>query len=285
MTDVEHIECTIETNRAYHADTAYIGHSMAEVARKSLPRYGAMYVTKTLPVDPPTPDMVLGSLLHTFTLTPAAFDTDFLVADGCKARRGNAWEGYKQGAEATDRTPVLPDPVILARALREAVMAHDLACSLLEADGPVEQAIRWTDPVTGLKRKAKPDKLVIDDDFSAPLCCDLKSAADARPLPFLKAAYGFGYHRQADGYVDGCREEYRGALGGVWQFLFIAAGKEEPHDVYVHRCGMRFMMLGADSNSITLARLRDCYESGDWRAPEQKRLQTLEPLPWMKAEE
>lgn len=279
MTDVREIE----TNRAYHADTEYIGHTMAKVARKSLSRYGAIYVTKTLPPDPPTPDMVLGSLFHTFTLTPEAFETDFLVADGCKSRRGNAWDEYKHEAKVTDRMPVLPDQVILARALREAVMAHDLARSLLEADGPVEQAIRWTDPVTGLKRKAKPDKLVIDDDFDALLCCDLKSAVDSRLLPFLMAGYKLGYHSQADWYVDGVREQHQGTR--PCRFLFIVPGKEEPHDVYVHRCSLRYMTLGADSNSITLARLRDCYESGDWRAPEQKIVQELEPLPYMTAED
>ncbi len=271
-----------ETNRAYHLDTEYIGHTMAGVARKSLSRYGAIYVTKTLPPEPPTPDMVLGSLLHTMTLTPEAMD-EFLVAVRCKSRRGKAWDEYEQEAEATDRTPVLPDQVILAQALREAVMAHDLARSLLEADGPVEQSIRWTDPVTGLKRKAKLDKLVDDDDFDALLCCDLKSAADSRLLPFLKAGYKFGYDSQADWYVDGVREKYQATR--PCRFLFIAAGKEEPHDVYVHRCSLRYMTLGAETNSITLARLKACYESGDWMAPEQNALQELDPLPYMKAEE
>jgi hypothetical protein len=270
-----------ESNRDYHADFEYVGHSMAAVAMKSTQRFNAIYVAKTLLPDPPTPDMVLGSLFHTLTLTPTAFDDEFLIAEGCKMRQGKRWDGYHAEAEETDRTAVMPAQVELAKAMREAVFAEPEARVLLEAADPIEESIRWVDPATGIKRKAKPDFLVLDG-YDWRWCVDLKSAVDATEDAFCVSVFKWGYHDQGDWYLDACKHKYAD-LPGPWIFAWIVPWKTPPHDVYVYHADSHFLAIGAENNAVALARLRDCYGSGDWRAPGQKKLQTLKPKHWMKA--
>ncbi len=267
----------------YHADTDYISHSMMEVFPHSPARYCGRFVDKSIPPEPPTPQMQLGSLVHTAVLEPDEFESTFLVADGCNARRGNKWKAYDTEADDTHRTAVLPRQVEVSNDIANSIRRSRLANSLIEQAGLREIPILWQDNGTGLKLKCKPDQSIpsaasILSDW--PICLDIKTSATPSPKEFAKQAYNFGYHRQAAHYLEGCEAD----TGEEHLFLYIVAGNEEPYDIYVNNYDPAFLEKGHEENHLILARIAECHRTGHWIAPEQSKLTPL-MLPWATRKE
>lgn len=270
-----------ESNFAYHADCTHIGHSMARVAQESLQRYHGIYVARTMPPDEPTVDMILGSLVHGLALTPEDFGDEYLVAEGCASRRGKKWDAYKQEADATQRTAVIPAWVELATAMREAVYAKKQARFLLENAAVVEQSMRWREEATELKLKAKPDFLVTEEIEGYHICGDLKTSGNPRRRPFMRSVFDYDYHGQHEWYLPPCRERWP----GPWMAVWIAVWKTPPHDVYLWRCPADLLDIGARQNAAVLQSIAEAHRTYDWRMPDQKQMGTLEPEPWMLREQ
>jgi hypothetical protein len=260
-----------ETNAEYHADFEHVGHSMLEVYRRSPRLYHALYVARTATPNPPTTDMVLGSITHCLALQPETFYDEFLVASGCYSRQGNRWDAAVARAAAKGKTAVLPDQVTHAQRMADAVRAHPLARRFLEAEGPVEQSIRWEDPSFSLRCKCKPDKLVLRG-FDYLICVDVKTAGDPRPEEFGRQAGNLGYHRQAAWYPEGVAVEFGRPLSQI-RFLFCVVGKDEPHDVWLYPVAPEDVSAGVAQNLEVLARLRASMDSGSWLGQYEGRTQ------------
>jgi len=272
---------TKETNAQYHADLTHVGSTMLKTYRKSPARFHGLYVAGTIEPDPPAPAMVLGSLTHCLLLEPETFEHVFLVAKGCKVRRGKEWERIKAIAETEGKTPVFQAQLDHADAMARAVRANPVAAKLLRAEGAVvEQPIRWQDD-SGLKLKCKPDLLIDDGDFrrelglDCVLCCDLKTSETPRPEQFWWAAQKWGSLPQAALYVDGCRS-VRDDDRPV-RFVFIVVGKEAPFDVYTYYVESSDLEDARTANVDTICRLARSLETGVWMAPGQDELLPLQP--------
>jgi exodeoxyribonuclease VIII len=274
---------TKPTNAEYHADTDHVGHSMMSVYRKSPPAYNAYYNAKTEPVPPPTAAMAFGSLFHCVVLESAFFASLYRIATGCKDRRTKAWQTQEAAAKAEGLLLALQADVDKAHAMREAVLRHPIARKLLEADGPVEEAIYWVDG-TGVACKCKPDKWILPGtlcDITVDLNCDLKSATDPSPVGFRKAVVNYEYHCQMGHYLDGVESKAGRPVAPV----HIVCGNEWPHDVWTYSLPAAGgsgswrdidVQTGRTQNIETLSRLRESLDRDVWMGEGQNSLITLE---------
>lgn len=267
-----------ETNAEYHADASHNGSTMLGDYEESPRLYHGLHVAKTLPPEPPTPAMVLGSLTHTLVLEPEMLGEEYTIAHGCNARRGNKWQAVAEMAAAEGKTPVPPAWIDDARAMTRAVQAHPLASTILERAESIEQPIRWTDPETGIRLKCKPDFLVTQDntDGLVVLAPDLKTSAELAKFPSSVANYR--YHIQSRLYRNGIATTL--PEGAEIQSLWIVVSKTPPHDVRVFRPSPAMEFTAQLELNLLLDRLRDSFATDTWELPDSNRIETLELPRW-----
>ncbi len=269
-----------ETNAQYHADFSHWGSTMLGVYDGSPAEAHAIYIARTLERDPPTPEMIRGSLVHVFVLEPDALEREYLVAEGVARRSGKKWDALKERAADEGKTPVLPSQIEEARGMAASVFRHSLASTILEHAGPIEQAIRWTDPDTGLKLKCKPDVVIFDEKNREALLPDLKTTADLAAFG-RKAVPQYRYHRQMKLYSDGVRTTL--PEGTLIQPLWIIVGKRKPYDVLVRRPPPGMMLDATEDLADVLGRLAQSFKTDTWELPGSNTIETIDELPhWAK---
>ena len=187
--------------------------------------------------DTPRPDtdaFKFGRLAHEGRLEPAAVLDKYavipdltrdIVVKGEPARNPKATKSYKErvaawreendGKEIVDQTEFDRMKGVL-----DALWSDERCREWFASMGPVEVSILWNDPATGLRCKARIDKVVSDN-----LLVDMKTSRDA--ADFEKAVLNYGYDRQAAFYLDG----WRAATGHFAQFAFAVVESEAPHGV------------------------------------------------------
>lgn len=261
-----------ETNGQYHADQEHYGSTQIRCYRESPAKFRDMYVTRTLPPEPASNKMVLGSVTHCLVAGLPIGD-EFLVAEACASRRGKAWDGWEDEARQQGLQPILPEQLERAQAMAGAVMAHPIAGQLFRAQGPVEQPIRWNDPVTGLPLKCKPDKLIPGPPSVGVI--DLKSSSVPTPQLWTWAAWWkYAYHVQAGIYLEGVRTlDPHSRL----DFVFAVVGNKPPHDVYCYKLTDDARRLARADLADTLARLKRSLATNEWTAPGQNDFNEFNP--------
>ncbi len=267
------------SNEDYHSDVSAVGHSMLEVLRESPAVYHARFIAKSLPPEPPTASMILGTLFHICVLEPerwenrASKEPDYPPApefgpDGKKwlRRKGSdhekAWNEYEASIESmraqwagenVGKLVVPANLVEAAEGMAAAVWANKHAKMILDRCQHREFSLRWADPETGLELKSRCDAL---GEFLP----DLKSAGDIRPQQFLRSVERYGYHRQAHLYQDGA-EAYTGER---LPHAIICTTNEKPYRAAVHVIETRTLALGGQQVRFDLEDLARRIEHQDW---------------------
>lgn len=242
---------------AYHIDRTAISHSVLEVFRESIPLYHGTYVTGSIPKREPTPAMVIGSALHCYLLEPDEFDLNFAILPKVDRRTSvgkEQWTVFQ--ANSGGKTLIDKDQFNIVEAMAASIRSHDLGRQLIETSGMTEQAIRWTDPETGLLLKCRFDKLFPHRGVSF----DLKTASDPTPNTWIRQAANFGYHRQAALYKAGAEI----AMGEVLDFFHVVVGTSQPYEVVVYELDQAAIALGRKQNSESLIELSHCREVESW---------------------
>lgn len=136
--------------------------------------------------------------------------------------------------------------------LLSALETHERAGDYLNSPGQVEVSYIWTDPDTGLRCKARADKVTTG------AITDLKTAADVGE--FQKSLIKFEYHRQASHYLDG----WEVLTGERLEFRIVAVSKSKPISVRAAPIHEDAIRTGASQNRIDLERVAECTTSGHW---------------------
>lgn len=245
------------TNADYHAGEGVSKSDLDKISR-SPAHYRA---AKDAPPDPPTPEMVLGSLFHTLTLEPIEFGDEYAIAPNVDKRTKagkEAWAAFE--IEAGGKTIITEAQYETAKKMAAAILSHPTAGPLVKGDGDTEFSIFWNPAVTpDLLSKCRPDFIKRSDGRYSVI--DLKSTKDARPFAFQRSAWNFRYHVQAAYYWDGCTNEFSMAPES---FIFIACEKEPPYAVVVYEASIEMLNAGREEYYHDLQVYQECLRTGVW---------------------
>jgi hypothetical protein len=255
-----------ETIEAYHANPA-ISHSKLECYRRRPALYYKKYVAKTLPPPEDTSAFRLGSAVHCAILEEKEFASRYILRPDCDRRTKEGKIQFAEfSAQHADKTLLDADEMQQVVAMREAIAAHPLASQLL-ADGLAETT--W--------RKEQPNALgalQCRTDWFSSLGCELSDfkpyALDIKTVEsldsdafrnFERAAFNYGYHRQAGFYLPLINEIFQWSVSKMY---YVAVEKSEPYGCAVYTLSDDAIARGQDENIADLVRLKRSLETNEW---------------------
>jgi len=224
-------------NAAYHAHPAISKSHLDLIARSPL-HYWARYVDPARVTPEPTPQMRLGTALHTHVLELNRWDAEIAVAPNCDRRTKAGKEAFAAfEADSAGKTVITADDAEVVMAMGRSIMRHPGAAMLLGLPGKAETTHMWTDATYGLECKCRPDWLT--DDGS--IVVDLKTTRDASPRGFRRSIADYRYHCQAGWYLHGV-EQATGKRPD--QFIFICVETTAPYAVAVYAADAEMIERG-----------------------------------------
>jgi hypothetical protein len=260
-------------NAAYHAHPAVSKSHLDLIARSPL-HYWARYLDPERVTPEPSPQMRLGTALHTHVLELSRWDEEIAVAPAMDRRTKagkEAWQAFQD--DAVSKTVITAEDAEQVMAMGRAVMRHPAAAMLLGLPGKAETTHMWTDAATGLQCKCRPDWLT--DDGS--IVVDLKTTKDASPRGFKQSVANFRYHVQAAWYLHGL-EQATGKRPD--QFIFICVESTAPYACAVYAADAEMIERGHDQAMRDLAKLAVCKAADHWPSYSEQ-IETLSLPGWM----
>lgn len=236
----------------YHAADG-VSHSMLKHMHPT-PAHLQAYMAEK---HEPTPEMILGTLVHQTILEPdrplpalAVKPADMKFS----TREGKAWQDNEL---RTGKLIITQAEFEALKGISASIATHP-ACRTLFAAGKSEVSLFRGYEFGGGKvlRKARID-FVPEGDALA----DIKTCQDASPEAFAKTVWDMRYFTQAAYYLD------------VWnssqevkkeRFVFVAVEKDPPWLVAVYELDKEAIKVGRGENLNDLVTYMDCAESGKW---------------------
>lgn len=256
--------CTVENmpEAEYHGDPV-VGGSLSYTGMKELlktPAHFRHYMDAPR-VDKPAFDaghvvhaLVLGTDLNVVEIPGTALSSSGTT--GTRAAREFIAEARAEGL-----IPMKPGELKPLETLAEAVLAHPLARTLFEADGPTELSMFAPDPASGVWIRGRADKAATID--SETLLVDLKTTPSADPEEFNRQAITkYGYYLQA--YVYTWLYHTLNPEQPTPDFRIVAVAKTEPHLVTVHALDWEYLQLGKAHMRRAVERFAEGIATGDW---------------------
>lgn len=244
------------TNAEYHADRSAISKSGLDWISKSPAHFYAKYLDPNAKPSSKSEALIIGSGVHKAILEPNEFSDEFMIAPEINKRTNDGKQQYADFQQRyAGKELITMETYNTIMRMRDSVLAHPVASELLTG-GVAEQSIFWTDPVTGVRCKCRPDYIT-----KHRIIADVKSTDDASPEGFGRSAAKYRYHVQAPFYVDGY-ESYTGQLSEG--FVFVAVEKSPPYAVALYFVDGETMTLGRDLYRRELAVYRECLKNQQW---------------------
>jgi len=239
----------------YHGDFVPGGSLSSTGARKLLaPSCPALF--KYDQDNPPGPKKVfeLGTAAHKLVLG----DGPELVKVDAPLWNTNAIKAEVAAIRAAGAVPLKAAEYQQVHDMADAILRHPEAAELLNPDhGDAEQSIYWTDPNTGITRRARIDWLRRDGQ---PI--DYKTTQSADLDAISKTVYDHGYHQQADWYLNGL--DALGITAADTEFTFIFQEKQAPYLVSVICLDDTAMRVGRLLNQAAIQLYANCREADHW---------------------
>jgi hypothetical protein len=242
---------------AYHNTKSIVSKSALDIFARTPAHYHA---TLDAPPRIATEPMKIGSAFHVLTLEPDLFNQKVIIQPDFGPMQSSTNRKIRDAwikDEAAGRTIIKEDDFTLIQHMANAVRRHPAARKLMR-DGEAEVTALWTDSETGLPCKCRADWLAQMHG----VYIDLKSALDASPHYFARAAADQRYHVQDAFYSCGFGENN----AHIDHFVFIAVEKEPPYAVGVYQLDETAKLKGEELYMDELRRLRDCINSDVWPA-------------------
>jgi len=201
----------------------------------------------------------VGRAVGVATLEPERFFASYAVWDGGR-RYGKEWDKFQEKCAGLEI--LTEDQYQLVKALAEAARSNEYSAPYFRG-GAAEVTLLWThtEPANGVPGFSVDCKGRIDFAAEAGAIVDLKTAKDASPDGFSRAAWNYDYHVQAAMYVDG----YAAAHGGeLLPYVLVVVEKEEPFLVQVYRMPEHMLDIGRDTYRGYLKRFHQCRTENRW---------------------
>jgi len=249
------------SNENYHAASA-ISRSNLMLMNKSPYHFWYENISGLSHKKESTPSMILGSVFHSLLLEPSKFDSEFIVSPKIDRRTNKGKEEYELFLQNSHgKTLVTQDQYDHAQRMVSHVQSHENAKELIK-DSKREQSIFWTDEETGLQFKSRPDA------WSSKMIVDVKTCCDSHPRAIASTALKNGYYLQA-----GMAYEATKSLGNpIDIFVILACEKEAPFAPSIFILDEKALNFGIDQFHSLKRKLKECFDSGDWRSYEVQEL-------------
>lgn len=240
----------IESNSEYHASAAL---NKSRLHRFSISPQWFKWCEEHPEED--TEALVVGGAFHKLVLEPDGFENEYVVAQPIDRRTTAGKAAWAELLESGKQI-LTAEQFALISAMRDAVKANPHTNFL--TTGEVEQSYYFTDELTGIECKVRPDcfKRVRDRGCIV----DLKSVRSAATEDFIRDAIKYGYDLQAAIYKTGVEKEY----GIPCDFVFVAVEKEPPHMINILQADELFLRRGEDLFREYLGLYKRCTETGNW---------------------
>lgn len=237
----------------YHADAVAVSKSQLDDLDRSPEIFWNLHRNPSRPPRPkPTAAMNTGNLAHCAILEPQHFNSRYVVGPDVD-KRTKEWKDFAA-------TIVLGETIITQAekdqvfAMAERLRNVPILRQLLE-HGESEVSAYWTDSVTGVSCRCRPDWAVAD------VIVDVKTTADASPEGFAKAVVNWKYAKQAAFYSDG----YSAASGRrVSMFILAAVEKTWPYAAAAYQLSDEDIDWGRNQYKANLATYAACMERNIW---------------------
>lgn len=207
--------------------------------------------------DSPSDSMRIGSALHAWMLERERYG-DIVVVSPAFDRRTKQGKADAAAFEAASVGKVVldADEEATVKAMGAAIGMHPRARKLALTPGERECVVIWDDERSGLRCKARIDKLI----RTAGIGVDIKTTRDASPDSFERSVLDYHYHTQVGFYADG----WKAATGEELSFFILAVENDSPHGVAVYQIDDETMDIGRFEMRRVLAEVAACEKSGRW---------------------
>lgn len=250
----------------YHANAA-ISHSKLECYRRRPALFYKKYVAKTLPQSEETNAFRLGSAAHCAILEESTFFDRYAIKPDVDRRTKAGKEAFEAwSSQHVGKTFIDVEEHAQVVAMRQAVGEHPVARDLLSAGTP---ELTWRVPQANLlgALQCRTDwfnAAGCETTEGAPYVVDIKTVESLDSDAFRnfeRAAFSYGYHRQAGFYLPLINEVH---AKPVSQMYYVAVEKVEPYGVAVYRLSDEAVARGQDENIADLIRLKKSFETNTW---------------------
>ena len=243
------IEESIET---YHASSALNRSKLLRLKRS--PKY---YKWTEAHPEEPTQALIFGNAVHTFILQPEEFDKRYVIAPECDKRTTAGklvWKDFI--SNCGEKIILTKDEYITIQGICDSINNNPYAKKLLS--GNIEKSFYWTDDLTGLKVKTRPDSYL--ELTKHVICADLKTCASADTESFQRDALKHGYDVQSFMCSYALEKYYKKPV----TFLFVAVEKTPPYSINIMQVDDLFKQRGEDIYRELLGTYKLCKDTKIW---------------------
>lgn len=242
------------SNEAYHAEKESISNSGLSLMHRSPAHF------RYQPSHETTRPMEIGTAIHTAILEPDLFNETYLLLREVPKRTLSA---YKEAIKTHDKDKTMTGPETdHIVGMKESVSHCAIAHKLLTSEGNAEMSIFTTDPITGVKVKARLDWLTTGLD-----CIDLKKTQDAREHAFANSVARYRYYVQQAFYSDVYFWETGEQLKS---FRFLAVEEKLPHAAKLWDLDTEAVNFGRKVYRENLNTYAECLSKDEWPAYDQE---------------
>jgi RecB family exonuclease len=221
----------------------------------------------------PKPQFDIGHVVHQLVLGKGTEVVEIDAPD----YRGKDAKTARDKAHADGKAPVLPHELDACRQMADAVLAHPTAGPLLtDKHGASEVTFYATDPATGVRLRARADRITFDE-HGRMVVVDLKTSVTAEPNQFARKAADLRYHFQGAFYLNTIRL-CKAAADPV--FVLVAVEKEPPYLVSVVEFDPIAMLEGERLVRLAVDVYHDCASNNAWPGYDTG-IHTISLPPWM----
>lgn len=250
----------------YHRDPVEGGSLSSTGARRILPpSCPALFRHDQLNPPEPKKTFDFGHAAHRLILGagPELVEVEDEWGQNPNEWRTNAVKDRIREIRAAGGVPLNPPDYQRVLAMAEALQQHPVAAALLSPDrGKAEQTLVWQDRRTGIWRRALLDYLPDETPANGRmLAVDYKTTVSAHPDAIQKTIHSYGYHQQAEWYLDGIKSL---GLASHPKFLFIFQEKTAPYLVTVAELPVVSLRIAKDLNCDAIDLYRQCVEADRW---------------------
>lgn len=264
---------------SYHHDLSFADYCNISAANQSVLKKGiggtpADMLAAMRNDEEPTDAMKFGTAFHTLLLEPEKFNEKYLVCeDPDNNHKGRGpWKAFADEADARGLIPLKWSAFQDMNQMPASIRSSKRLMKHLTPDVDIEATCVWRDRTHGVMCKARLD--IVNHDTKTVI--DIKTAVDARPGPFAKAANLRGYGFQAAWYTHALRV----LRGGGYRYLIAAVQKSAPFHCTVHEFDSERLDWEHERCMEQLATYARCLESGEWPGYDDV-VHTIGMDPWL----